>query len=70
LWFDPIGDLEHLDEQPTLVGSFRAAADQACRYRDEMAGLYPGVRVTIDEMPDPPPMRDLPAEQLWSLTPC
>lgn len=67
LWFVAIGDLD----RDTLVGSFRAPDETIARqYRDALQDRR-GLRVTIDPIPKgAEPARDLPAQQLWTLTPC
>jgi hypothetical protein len=67
VWFPPIGEL---DTQPTLLANYRADEDAAERYRDAMQENFAGLLVSVDPLPNPPPVRDLPAEQLWRLAPC
>lgn len=54
----------------TLVGSYRAASETiAERYRAVLQDQR-GIRISIDPMPAAAqPTRELPAEQLWTLTP-
>lgn len=54
----------------TLIASYRAASNTiAERYRAALADQR-GIKISIDPMPaGAQPARELPAEQLWALTP-
>lgn len=66
VWF--VAMSEHNTD--TLVGSYRATDETiAKRYAEALRGSH-GLRVTIDPLPaGTEPVRDIPAEQLWTLAP-
>jgi hypothetical protein len=66
VWF--VATNEHNTD--TLVASYRATSKTVAeQYRAAMRDQR-GIRVSIDPMPpSAPPTRELPAEQLWALTP-